>query len=264
MRSEREPNRYEPLNETHRRVAEEEERRRQAEQEQERLAAQPGGGRYAPLHETHQRVAEEQEKRRITEQEQARSDNAQPEPEPFRPGTKLRPQRPETGPEHDPDSPEARLAAMQKELEEKVRLGRINSSEMIYQLRQLDNQLRVAMEEGRTPPPSQQHGLSGNSRDEMTAGAGHAEPEPPQRVEATHDQAIDRSSEKPSERVPESRVEREAQAAEYEITGRGEISDARAARLERLRGIDRDIERESRENEGKGPELDHDSGDHSR
>ena len=38
------------------------------------------------------------------------------------------------------------------------------------------------------------------------------------------------------------RIEREAQAAEYEVTGRGEISDARAARLALLRSIDRDIE----------------------
>ncbi len=226
MRSEREPNRYEPLNETHR------------------------------------RVAEEEEKRRLAEQEPARS--AQSEPEPFRPGTELRPQRPETAPEHDPDSPEARLAAMQKELEEKVRLGRINSSEMIYQLRQFDNQLHVEMEEGRTPPPAQQHDLSGNRGDEIAAGAEFAEPQSPQRGEATRDQADDQRREKPSERVPETRIEREAQAAEYEITGRGEISDARAARLERLRSIDRDIERESHENEGKGPELDHDSGDRSR
>jgi hypothetical protein len=211
--------------------------------------------RYEPLNETHRRVAEEEEKRRLAEQEQARS--AQPEPEPYRPGTEPRPQRPETGLEHDPDSPEARLAAMQRELEEKVRLGRINSSEMIYQLRQFDNQLRVEMEEGRTPLPAQQHDLSGNSRDEMTAGAEHAEPESPQRVEPTHDRVEDRSAERPSERLPESRIEREAQAAEYEIVGRGEMSDARAARLERLRGIDRDIERENRENEGEEPNLDH-------
>lgn len=153
---------------------------------------------------------------------------------------------------------------MQKELEEKVRLGRINSSEMIYQLRQFDNQLRVEMEEGRTRPLAPQHDLSGNREDEMAARAEHAEPQSPQRVEAIRDQVGEQSLEKPSERLPETRIEREAQAAEYEITGRGEISDARAARLERLRGIDRDIERESHENEGKAPDLDHDSGDRSR
>ncbi len=218
--------------------------------------------RYEPLNETHRRVAEEEEKRRLAEQDQARS--AQSELEPFRPGTELRPRRPETAPEHDPNSPEARLAAMQQELEEKVRLGRINSSEMIYQLRQFDNQLRVEMQEGRTPPPAQQHDLSGNRRDEVAAGAEHTKPQSPQRAEATRDQADDHRHEKPSERVPETRIEREAQAAEYEVVGRGEMSDARAARLERLRGIDREIERENQENERKGPDLDHDSGDRSR
>jgi hypothetical protein len=217
--------------------------------------------RYQPLNETHRRVAEEEEKRRLAEQEQGRS--AQSEPEPLRPGTEPRPDRPEAAPEHDPDSPEARLAAMQKELEEKVRLGRINSSEMIHQLRQFDNQLRVEMEQGGTPPPAQ-HDLSGNRGDGMTPGAESAEPQSPQRAETSRDQSSDQSREKPSERVPETGIEREAQAAEYEIVGRGEMSDARAARLERLRGIDRDIERESHENDGKGPDLGHDSGDRSR
>ena len=218
--------------------------------------------RYEPLNETYRRLAEEEEKRRLAEQEQARS--AQSEPEPFRPGTEPRPQRPETAPEHDPDSPEARLAAMQKELEEKVRLGRINSSEMIYQLRQFDNRLRVEMEEAGATPPTPQHDRSGNRRDDMTAGAEQAELQSPERAEVTCDQSADQRSEKPSERAPETRIEREAQAAEYEIVGRGEMSDARAARLERLRGIDRDIERENRENDGKGADLEHDSGDRSR
>jgi hypothetical protein len=212
--------------------------------------------RYEPLNETHRRVAEEEEKRRLAEQEQARS--AQSEPEPLRPDTELRPHRPEAAPEHEPDSPEARLAAMQKELENKVRLGRIDNSEMIYQLRQFDNQLRVEMEEAGTPPPTQQRDLSGNSRDEMTAGEERVEPQSPRREEDHRDHADDQSRQKPSECAPETRIEREAQAAEYEIVGRGEMSDARAARLERLRGIDRDIERENRENEGKGPDLDHD------
>ncbi len=219
--------------------------------------------RYEPLNETHRRVAEEEEKRQLAEQEQARS--AQSEPEPLRPGTEPRPQRPEAAPDHDPDSPEARLAAMQQELEEKVRLGRINSSEMIYQLRQFDNQLRVEMEQAGTPPPTQQRDLSGNSRDEITVGEERVEPQSPQRVEVPRDHADDQSREKPSERVPETSIEREAQTAEYEIVGRGEMSDARAARLERLRGIDRDIERENRENEGKGhSDIAHDSGDRSR
>jgi hypothetical protein len=220
--------------------------------------------RYEQLNETHRRVAEEEEKRRLAEQEQVRSASAQPEAEPNRPGPEPRPQRPEAAADHDPDSPEARLAAMQKELEEKVRLGRINRSEMIYELRQFDNQLRVEMEEAGATPPTQQRDLSGNSRDEMTAGEERVEPQSSQREEAAPDQADDQSREKPSERVPETMIEREAQAAEYEIVGRGEMTDARAARLERLRGIDRDIERENRENDGKAPDLDHDSGDRSR
>jgi len=135
---------------------------------------------------------------------------------------------------------------------------------MIYQLRQFDNQLRVEIEEAGTPPPTQQRDLSGNSRDETTAGEEHVEPQSPQRAEAPRDHADDQSREKPSERVPETRIEREAQAAEYEIVGRGEVTDARAARLERLRGIDRTIERESRENQCDERTLGHNPGDRSR
>ena len=96
--------------------------------------------RYEPLNETRRRVAEEEEKRRLAEQDQARSATGQPAPEPYRPGTELRPQRPETAPDHDPDSPEARLAAKEQELQEQVRLGRIKPGEMIYQLRRFDNE----------------------------------------------------------------------------------------------------------------------------
>jgi hypothetical protein len=48
VRSEREPNRYEPMNETHRRVAEEEEKREAAVRNEH--------GRYEPLYETQRRV----------------------------------------------------------------------------------------------------------------------------------------------------------------------------------------------------------------
>lgn len=215
MRSEREPNRYEPLNETHR------------------------------------RVAEEEEKRRLAEQEQARSASAHPEPEPYRPGTELTPQRPETAPEHDPDSPEARLAAREQELQEQVRLGRINSSEMIYQLRQFDNELRLEIEHSGKPPLRDGSGAELESEQATV------------RAEGIRDQPTAESRDDPNQRTPDARIQRKAEAAEYEIVGRGEMSDARAARLERLRGIDRDIERESRENEGLGTRHEH-AGSHSR
>jgi len=208
--------------------------------------------RYEPLNETHRRVAEEEEKRRIAEQEQGRSASTQPEAEPNRPGPEPRPQRPEAAPDHEPDSPEARLAAMQKELEEKVKLGRINNSEMIYQLRQFDNELRIEMEQGGT---SAQRGSPGAESENARAR---------ERTDDIRDQPTDQSRDDPSQRTPEARIEREAEAAEHEIVGRGEMTDARAARLERLRGIDRTLERETRENDGNGLELDHDSGDRSR
>jgi hypothetical protein len=207
--------------------------------------------RYEPLNETHRRVAEEEEKRRLAEQDQARSAPAQPEPEPHRSATE---------PEHDPDSPEARLAARQEELEEKVRLRQITPSEMVYQLRRFDNQLSVEIAQGGTPPPSQRRGGPGDRQDELAAETERGEPQSPQRAADIRDQADNQSRDDPNPRVPDTRTE-EGQAAEYEITGRGEMSDARAARLERLRGIDSDIERETRENEGKGLDLDRDSGD---
>ena len=208
--------------------------------------------RYEPLNETHRRVAEEEEKRRLAEQDQARSPPVEREAEPVRPGAE---------PDHDPDSPEARLAAKEQELEEKVRLGRITRSEMSYQLGRFDNELTVEMARGGTPSLAPRPDTPGNREDEIVAGGERAEPQSPQ---PTYD-ARDQGRDDPSRRVPETRIEREAAAAEYEITGRGEMTDARAARLERLRGIDRDIENEGRENEGKGsPDLDNDSGDRSR
>lgn len=161
------------------------------------MRSQRERGRYEPLNETHRRVAEEEEKRRSAERDHARSDAA--EPEPYRPGEELRPRRPEIAPDHDPNSPEARRAAREEELQKRAEPGR------------------------------------------------------------TDDGRID-----PSRDVPETQVEREAEAAEYEITRRGEMTDARAARLALLRSIDRDIQRERDENEGKGLDLDRDSGDHSR
>jgi hypothetical protein len=208
--------------------------------------------RYEPLNETHRRVAEEEEKRRLAEQDQALSASAQPDPEPYRPGPEPRPQRPETAPDHDPDSPEARLAAKEQELQEQVRLGRINPGEMIYQLRRFDNELRIEIEQAGIPPQRDSSGTEFESA------------QVPERAADIRDQPTEQTRDDPRQRTPETRIEREAEAAEHEIVGRGEMSDARAARLERLRGIDRDIERENRENEGRGPDLDHESGDHSR
>lgn len=248
MRSEREPNRYEPLNETHRRVAEEEEKRRLAEQEQARLSAQPEPEPVRPgpeLRPTRSEITPDDPhspKARLTEKERELQEQ----------GREPRPSRPEIAPEHDPDSPEARLAAREQELQEQVRLGRIKPGEMIYQLRQFDNELHAEIEQGGRPA----------LRD--GSGAEFENVQAPERAADIRDQPTEQSRDDPNQRTPEARIEREAEAAEYEIVGRGEMSDARAARLERLRGIDRDIERENRENEGKGPNLGHEAGDHSR
>jgi hypothetical protein len=176
--------------------------------------------RYEPLNETHRRVAEEEEKRRLAEQEQARS--ALSEPEPFRPGTEPRPHRPETVSERDPDSPEARLAAKEQELQEQVRLGRINPSEMIHQLRQFDDELRIEIEHGGMSP---QHGSPSGRQSELSAEAELENAQVPERVEDIRDQPTEESRDDPTQRTPEARIEREAEAAEYEIVGRGEMTD---------------------------------------
>ena len=214
--------------------------------------------RYEPLNETHRRVAEEEEKRRLAEQEQARS--AQAQPEPHRPGPDPRPQRPEAEPDYSPDAIEARLKAEQERLEKLFEEGRITESDKNYRFSHFDQNLRIEIEQADKRPP----GRSGNRGDEMAAEPEHGEPQFQQRPEDTRDQPSDQGRDDPSQRAPETRIEREAQTAEYEITGRAEMSDARAARLALLRSIDRDIERENRENEGKGPDLGHDSGDRSR
>ena len=243
MRTEREPNRYEFLNEMHRRVAEEEEKR-EAELRDDH-------GRYQPLHDTQRHVAEEQDRHRA---------DARDEPQVERPV--LEPSTLQSGQEHAENSPEVRLAARTAELEELVARGRISQSEMVYRLAQFDNELRVELETGRPVRPIQR-GRSDDDQAEPNAEPEHAAPEMPERLESARDEA-DRIPERRSEHVPETRIEREREAAEYEIAGRGEKNDARARRMERLRSIDRDIERESHENESKGPpDLDHDSGDRS-
>jgi len=216
--------------------------------------------RYEPLNETHRRVAEEEEKRRLAEQERARSAAHQPEPEPFRPGTEPRSGRPETTPDHEPDTPEARLAEKERELQEQVRLGRINASEMVHKLRQFDNALRIEIEQGgRQPQPdvhSRQAGMSAEVQREGLVSQ--------QRDDDRSHQPDRESRSDPHERVSDRRVEREAEAAEYEITGRGEMTDARAARLARLKGIDRQIERERQENKDKNLDRDRNPTNRSR
>jgi hypothetical protein len=308
VRSEREPNRYEPLNETHRRVAEEEEKRRAAINEaptfsresievdpwtavyleiprnadaallrdalgvvsqcQGAVADPPGLALHAfePMDVGKDKTREqnlEAATRRLGELDN-RLLGLEAEPTPHRPGPDPEPQRPEAEPDYSPDAIEARLAAEKERLEELVKQGRINESELTDRFSRFDQNLRSEIEQAGRTPPIQPHDRSGSSGDEMSPEPERGEPQFEQRPEDTRDQAADQSREKPSERVPETRIEREAQAAEYVIVGRGEMSDARAARLALLRSIDRDIERENRENEGKGPELDHDSGDRSR
>lgn len=217
------PGRYEPLQETHRRVAEEEQRRE----------SQPGpeAGRYELLNETHRRVAEE------VRREQAQRDPRQPEA--------------------DPNSPDARLERDRIERDATPEPGRITRAEEQYQRGpeiEQDGPTRPSVF-GRVRRYLEAFGIGGTERMESVSAA---------RPAADHHYSPEPSRDEPSQRVPEAKVEREAQAAEYEITGRGEMSDARAARLALLRSIDRDIERENRENEGKGPDLGHDSGDRSR
>jgi hypothetical protein len=64
--------------------------------------------------------------------------------------------------------------------------------------------------------------------------------------------------------LPETRVGREAEAAEYEVTGRGEMTEARAARLERLRSMEQTIEQEHRDHEGLDLGPSRPAGDRSR
>jgi hypothetical protein len=211
--------------------------------------------RYEPLNETHRRVGEEEEKRRLAEADQARSASARPEPEQSR----LQPEA-----EQDENSPEARLAARKAELEELVKRGRINQSEMTYRLAQFDNELAVEIEHGTPTRPPTGRGSSGNSPPELSAENEHKLAEPQQQTENATDRTDDRARDEPSRPRSEKQIEHEAEAAAYEITGRGEMTDARAARLARLRGFEQDIERETREGEGKGADRSNDPGDRSR
>lgn len=230
MRSrERGPGRYEPLQETYRRVAEAE-RRTQSQE--------VGSGRYEPLQETHRRVAEE-ERHRELRPDQSRREEGSGQSVP------------------DPNSAEARLEREQAEHRSSPEAGRLTRADQEYQRGpevEPDGPARPGLF-GRLRRYVESLGIGGSERTEYVSVG---------RQETDHRYSPEPSRDDPSQRVPEAKVEREAQAAEFEITGRGEMSDARAARLALLRSIDRDIERENRENEGKEPDLGHDSGDRSR
>lgn len=242
MQSEREPGRYEPLDETHRRVNDEEQRRQSA--------VPPQHSPYDPLHDSHRRVAEAEEKRRAAGRQEAHSSIEQSEPEPVRPGTEARPSRPEIAEDHEPDSPEARLAEKERDLQERVKLGRISPGEMIHELRQFDDELRIEIEHGGRAPLD---GPRGGQREDASYEDVLENEVSPQHGNEITDHV--RRRDDPSERPSETRIEREAEAAGYEITRRGEMTDARAARLARLQTIDRAIEREHSENDRSG--LDH-------
>jgi hypothetical protein len=184
-------------------------------------------GRYDPLKETHRRVAEEEEERRLAEQGQAS------------------PVTPQAKDDHDPASREDRIAALEKEQEEKVWLKQITPSDKIRTMAVFDNQLVVEMniEEMQRARDQQARARQPQDRENST----DRPPETlPQQSAKTRDPPLERLEDDGSGRVPEEQIEREAEAAPYEITGRGEMTDARAARLARLRGIDQDIERENR------------------
>lgn len=156
---------------------------------------------YGPLRDTHERIAEEEAQRRAA---QSAPDN----------------------------SPEARLAAMEQELAEKLRSGRIKKSEMAYQLRRFENALLVEMN---------------------IEAAQQARGE-----DATHAQP-DRSPAEPDRNLQASAA-RKDQAAEH-IDSR-EMTEGRAARMARLREITERLMQEGHQTDGAGHTRD--PGDRSR
>lgn len=216
MGTERDPDRYAPLDETQRRLAEEEETRRSAEAEQ--IAARARAGHYEPLRDTQRMVAEEELGRAAGRAQSAG--------------------KPERGPSNEIDEVEARTAAREKELDEKVRLGRITASDKVHEMRQFDSELLGEMK----------------IRDERRA----------REEQASTSQQQDRGRDDPSEARLQTSTEQESASEEHELASRGETTDARAARKARLRGIDHQIERERQENEDKEFDRDRNSGDRSR
>lgn len=163
---------------------------------------------YEALNETHRQVHEEEEKRRTAEAEK------------------------------EANSPEAHLAAMEAELAEKVRLGRISKGEMNYLLSRFDNQLVTEM----------------NVEDAQKARDAAAFDR------ATPNDGADQSRDNDNR----SGGEKEAGDQEHEFMNRGEMTEARSARLARLRTITQELARDQPERDGNESDLSHESGDRSR
>jgi hypothetical protein len=216
MAIEREPNRYAALDEAQRKSAEREVTRRAEEVQQS--DANVRAGRYASLNETQRRVDDEEMRR-----------SARPEPNAT---------EPERMPFNESDEVEARIAAKEKELEEKVTLKKITRADMVHEMRQFDSELRIEMD--------LRHERQG--REEPASATQHK----------------DRQRDDPSQFGSETSVEKEPLAPERDSTNRGEMSEARAARLERLRGTDRSLEQDRSERDGNGSEPTRDSGGRSR
>jgi len=131
-------------------------------------------------------------------------------------------------------SPEERLAALEAELAEKLRLGRITQSERAYQLRRFDNALEVEIN----------NEMAQRGRSEEAGGP---------------NQSRLRSEEPGEQKLPD--AEKESPSGQRDLSGQGEMTEARAARLARLRNI---TEKLIRENENNGPDLNRDPVDRSR
>jgi hypothetical protein len=132
---------------------------------------------------------------------------------------------------------EDRLAAKEQELEDKVKRGLITRHEMDYALKQFDNALVVEMK------------LEDERRGEQAPPA-HSTPDEP-------------SQDNVQEERPETSAEKEAPAEEHDRNNRGEMTEARAARRDRLRGIESEIKREFREQADSMLDRDN-SGERSR
>jgi hypothetical protein len=202
-------------------------------------------GRYRPLEETHRQVAEEEERRK----QAARAEPASAQQQP--------------GPAFDPNSPDARLAAREGERDSLTTHQPITQADKDYAGRADDPSSTGDKQKGPVRPtaePIRQHfeglGVGGTETTERLS---------PRQPAVAQEQTVEASHDAPKAGVPATKVEREAEIAEYEIVGRGgEMSDARAARLARLQAIDQTIEREHQENEGQTLATGRDDTDRSR
>jgi hypothetical protein len=144
----------------------------------------------------------------------------------------------------------------------------MTESEKAYMLSRFDNQLVVEMNIEDAKRARDEQAKAGPQKGQQTSAGepvekrAEAEPGIPQAEDAREPRAdLVPDVNQP---VPDKKIEREAEAAEYELTRRGEMTDARAARLARLQSVSDHIERENSERESNGPERDQDAGDRSR